>query len=563
MRICYLGRRSGRKNPVPQGSDDVLELLWDEWNDFGYETSFPITCRIGGKVIDLGVLRLLVADRSRSRDVLDEVRASGWDGNFPAPGINYISVPSEITFYQQLKAHLSEKGAVRIAEVLRDASLLEHKPDPAALSLVKTEGFRNSLQRERGSVAAYLDGWKILESQAIAVRDFEFRFKDVFQATATLKLNFESDSLLPHDFNVLIGPNGAGKSRVLHQMVDTWIKPKDGEFGFAEPPNLSQVVVISYSPFERFPVDMFGVKVQDTDVYRYFGFRGRSGQATNGRARSIRLSHEFPKVNAAQSLIACLSDDQKFKAIASWAKKVVTMQTVLRTAFQFDFAAVQIDEKKRVRNLYSDIRKVEGTTVVKAGNNRFVPIAPHTMDYIDVVRLLDACVATSGVVFFKGRAPIELSSGQRLFAYIVINLLGVIRRNSLVLIDEPELFLHPTLEIQFVEMLKEILSSFNSKALLATHSEVIVREVPADCVHVFQRTKDGLVITRPPFQTFGGDIQRISSYVFGDNAISKPFEKWVQKQLKQFGSATALIEAMKGNLNEELLVQIKAMEGAA
>ena len=129
------------------------------------------------------------------------------------------------------------------------------------------------------------------------------------------------------------------------------------------------------------------------------------------------------------------------------------------------------------------------------------------------------------------------------------------------LIDEPELFLHPTLEIQFVEMLKEILASFNSKALLATHSEVIVREVPADCVHVFQRTEDGLVISRPPFKTFGGDIQRISSYVFGDHAVSKPFEKWLARKLDDFGTSDALIQALGDNINEELLVQIRAMKG--
>jgi hypothetical protein len=119
------------------------------------------------------------------------------------------------------------------------------------------------------------------------------------------------------------------------------------------------------------------------------------------------------------------------------------------------------------------------------------------------------------------------------------------------------LFLHPNLEIQFLDMLKKILDQFNSKALLATHSVVTVREIPADCVHVFERTEDGLVIKRPPFQTFGGDLQRITSYVFGDQAISKPFERWIENQL-QDQSAEALIAALGDDLNEELLIQIRA-----
>lgn len=369
-----------------------------------------------------------------------------------------------------------------------------------------------------------------------------------------MQLKFSSTALLPHDINVLIGPNGVGKSQLLHQMVEGWIRPSEEGPGFDPHPNLSQIVVVSYSPFERFPVDMQGLTVQDKDVYRYFGFRGRS--ETNGK---VRLSHEFPKRHAAESLIACLAGDQKYKTIVDWARKVSTVETVLRHAFEFDFAAVEIGELRRVRSLFKDADAVEGPTELKVGDKRYVPIASHTMDEAIPDKLHHACVLKSGVTFFKDGEPIELSSGQRLFAYIVIDLLGVIRRNSLVLIDEPELFLHPTLEIQFVEMLKEVLLSYNSKALLATHSEVLVREVPADCVHVLARTNDGLRISNPPFQTFGGDIQRISSYVFGDNAVSKPFESWVTKKLAEYGSSQALLEALGDDASEELIVQIKSM----
>ncbi|WWL45134.1 AAA family ATPase [Pseudomonas parakoreensis] len=152
-----------------------------------------------------------------------------------------------------------------------------------------------------------------------------------------------------------------------------------------------------------------------------------------------------------------------------------------------------------------------------------------------------------------------LSSGQRLFAYLVINLLGAIKRNSLILIDEPELFLHPSLEVQLIDMLKQILDKFNSRAILATHSVSIVRETPSDCVHVLERTDDQLVIKSPPFQTFGGDVQRISSYVFADKLVSKPFEQWISERLENM-DADELIESLKGHINEELIIQIHAME---
>ena len=47
-----------------------------------------------------------------------------------------------------------------------------------------------------------------------------------------------------------------------------------------------------------------------------------------------------------------------------------------------------------------------------------------------------------------------MSSGQKIFCSLVLNLLSVIKNNSLVLIDEPETALHPNLEIDFMKILK-------------------------------------------------------------------------------------------------------------
>jgi len=38
--VCYLGRRSRRSNSLPEGTNDVLELLWDIWDDYGMRRAF-------------------------------------------------------------------------------------------------------------------------------------------------------------------------------------------------------------------------------------------------------------------------------------------------------------------------------------------------------------------------------------------------------------------------------------------------------------------------------------------------------------------------------------------
>lgn len=565
MKIVYLGRKSRRSTPEPELEGDTLELLADNWDDFGNKTTFDTTCRLMGALVQLGHLKLMIENAENSAAYLDRLLKEGWSGVFPIPNVNYLSLPGEITFYEQLRDRLNLESARDAAIALRDASYLMHlEQDSAALSLIDSQPFKKSLLRERSENKSYLDGWKIFSAETMSVLDLGFQFEDVFGDTSILNLKFKQISILPHNVNVLIGPNGVGKSQILHQIVKDWLgnvpEKQKGKVGFIEKPNLSRIVVVSYSPFERFPVDLETQELQDKDIYRYFGFRGRSVSRTPGRLGGISLSHQASKKKAAVSLLDCLNDDIRYKGLRNWANKLVTAERVLRTAFAFDYATINVGEASgSAHRFYDDISFIDDFAFDVDGI-WYVPISPDRIGKINVKKISDSLNAADGVTFFRNGEIVQLSSGQKLFSFIVVNILGAIRRDSLILIDEPELFLHPTLEIQFVDMLKKILDSFNSKALLATHSLVTVREVPSDCVHVLARTKDGLSIRTPPFQTFGGDMQRISSYVFGDSEASKPFERWIEEQLEELGSAEALIAALGDDINEELSIQIQSME---
>ncbi|MDQ1900713.1 AAA family ATPase [Paracoccus sp. WLY502] len=536
-------------------------MIENNWDDYGHSTTFNTACRIGGEILDLGSVKILFEGKLSSGGVLREAVAAGWDGVFPVEGPSYISVPTEISFYEQLVSSLGEDEASAIAIALRDASyLIELRNDDEAKRMSMTPGFESSLQRERGAQNAFQDGWKAFAKQTATANNLGFRFVDSNGELQEIVLTYRSPSLLPHDINVLIGANGIGKSQLLHQIVRDWIDDDTGKAtgapGFITRPSLSQIVVLSYSPFERFPIAMAKDGIQDQDAYRYFGLRGPTGQADGGVNDDV-LSLDVPKAATAKSLLACVSDDIRFRAMKAWAKKVTTAEEVLKSAFDFDFAAVEVDK--------GDPEEIASKPLMRPhpvfdgpNGEQFVRISSRDLAHLAPEAIAERIRAGTGVVFFKDGSQLHLSSGQRLFSYIIINLLGIMRRNSLILIDEPELFLHPTLEIQLVDMLKEILKQFNSKALFATHSIVTVREIPADCVHVFVGTDDGIVIQKPPFQTFGGDIQRITSYVFGDRAVSKPFESWIKDQLSQ-RSATELISLLRHELNEEMIIQIHAI----
>lgn len=564
MKVIYRGRKGGwSDDPMPEGEDDCLELLWNDWDDYGYRTNFPTTCRINGQAVDLGRIRLLIEGEIRSDTVFDKLRNEGWDGTFPVPNTNYISVPDEITFYEQIRSLLGPDEAMAAAEALRDASYLRNiKADQSAENLVNSEGFRRSLQRERGSMKSYEDGWRVFRDEEITVTDFEFYFSGQLGEGVNLEFRFSNEGqILPTDINVLIGPNGIGKSQLLQKMVSDWTKPGENEeFSFSTRPNLSQLVVVSYSPFEKFPVDLAGLPLVDKDVYRYFGFRGRATDGSEGDEQ-ISLSHDIPRRNSSASLLNCFEDDQRFHSISARSGKLKTLREVVLSAFDFDEAVVCLSEVDSIGTLTHDLfvlpTEIEKFSKLAPEGCLYVPISDAYLEDLKLAQVKKHLVAEEGVNFVKDGEVIELSSGQRLFAYVVINVLGAIRNNSLILIDEPELFLHPTLEIQFISMLKEVLKAFKSKAILATHSVVTVREVPDQCVHIFQKNDLGETrIVHPPFQTFGGDHQRISSYVFGDNSVSKPFEEWIDEKIREFGSAKQLLEALEGQLNEEITIDI-------
>lgn len=575
LKVIYVDRDQSKIVSARASHKNVLILVSNNWDDFNYKTTFQTHCQIQGKDVAVGSLQILIENEPTSSTYLNNLVEAGWSGEFPIPATLYISVPGALTFYEQIEGHLDLDSAIELAQTLRDAGYLTKvRDDEDALRLASTTGFRRSLQREQGAVKAFLDGWKVFGKQTVLIGNQEFVFQSTSDALLTLNMRFSSASPLPHDINVLIGPNGVGKSQLLMQIVKNLLEldpDKKTDFGFIGKPNFSQIVVVSYSPFELFRTDTFeDTQRRDHDFYKYFGMRGRqAAQTEQGQIfGKIGLGREFPKKNAAHSLIGCLIDDQKYGAIKDWSKKVATMERVLQRAFSFDKAAVAVDKNTAVARYFTnhngmDEPFVDGEFSDEDGQpakERYIPICSDRISVLKAVELKSALQERIGVVFLKDGKPIQLSSGQRLFSYIVINVLGAIRRNSLILVDEPELFLHPNLEIDFLRMLKSILASYNSKALIATHSIVTVREIPRDCVHVLEKTPDGVVIKNPPFETFGGDVQRISSYVFGDKAVSKPYEDWIRIKLEEYGSAASLIEALGSDINEELIIEIHAME---
>jgi ABC-type cobalamin/Fe3+-siderophores transport system ATPase subunit len=559
MEVIYFGQDFSKYEDKKKSGNDFVALWGDNWDDFDYQTVLNAHAFIDGERIDLPRLKLLFEDVKVTRKYLNELIDKGWNGVFPLDQKKYISLPVSIDFYELIIGHLGLSNAVLCAEVLCDASFnILLKEDSTAIEMSNAEGFSVSLLRDRSAAVALDDGWRLFGKDSIEISNFDFNFA-LSDSSKSINFKFE-ENLLPHDINVLVGPNGCGKSQTLHKMVNKWLDPSlDNEDQYSQEVNIRKMIVVSYSPFELFPVDLNSYKnISDTSVYNYFGLRRRSKTLDKSKTK-IRLSRNYPKIDAVRSIFNCIVDDIKFKKIENWSNKVNTMREVLLQAIDFDFIAVELSNKVNVEELVKR-STWDSSPIFSFKNKKYLKIANEINWMLNIELIKENLIESTGVCFFHDGNLVELSSGQRLFSYIVINILGAIKKNSLVIVDEPELFLHPTLEIAFVSMLKEILKKYFSKAILATHSLVTVREIPNSCVHVFKKEMGNCYINSPPFETFGGDIQRISSYVFGDKSVSKPYENWIAAKLAEYGTSKSLIDALGSNINEEMIVQIHAME---
>ncbi|EGF3753319.1 AAA family ATPase [Salmonella enterica] len=532
-----------------------MSLSGNNWDDYGFKTTLNAKIYIENQAISFDfVVKLLIDGVDNTAIKLNELCSSGWDGVFPILGVNYITLPSDIDFYTILVSKIGEEGTITLLNELHDAGfMINVNHDKNAEKLIEYDGFKISLLRESGSSKAFQDGYLIFNKISSEIRDFQLNIVAKDSNVRAIPFKFKS-SLLPYDINVIIGPNGIGKSHSLKSLVEYWLQTGMGDLSvlkenkhipFDERPNISKLVLVSYSPFEDFNLDMEDNNLRDKQAYQYFGFRQKRNDG------SIGISRNLPALNSSNSLLDMVLDDEKYKFIRGRVNKLNTVNEVLKSAIDYEQCALKLKPSERP-TFFSH-------QAVSINSEQFFLIEDISTWLPNIDLLRDACSLNDGVVFIKNSNIVPLSSGQRLFAYIVVNVVASIRDNSLIVIDEPELFLHPTLEIEFVGLLKKILKPFRSKAILATHSLSITREVPSRCVHIFHDEGEGLEILPPPFETFGGNVQRISSYIFGDKSISKPFDEWLELQLKGIGDPEKLIEMLDEEINEEMIMKIMSL----
>jgi predicted ATPase len=139
-----------------------------------------------------------------------------------------------------------------------------------------------------------------------------------------------------------------------------------------------------------------------------------------------------------------------------------------------------------------------------------------------------------------------LSSGQMILITVVTELLAAIDRNSLILYDEPELHLHPNAISSLMTSMANLLETFDSYAIIATHSPLVIQQIPAAYVRVFTRVANQTFIGELSEESFGENLSVLTEEIFQVNTSETLFRSWLNAIPKQISEKEILSAFTKG-----------------
>jgi len=134
----------------------------------------------------------------------------------------------------------------------------------------------------------------------------------------------------------------------------------------------------------------------------------------------------------------------------------------------------------------------------------------------------------------------RFSSGQSILVRLMSEVIANISDESIVLFDEPEIHLHSDALSSLVRAFHTLLKEFHSYAVLATHSPLILQQIPSKRVQVFRREGGYPIVTTLGIESFGENLTVITNEVFGTSGLYGNY----QEQLRDLAASYSYEQVM-------------------
>ena len=486
----------------------LLECSWDDW--FTYSTLYRMYY-IDSKGINHNIGGVKIGERHQTG------RRPGLPVSFTELDKRFFSLGSSDDYYENLntfskKSDKLEGILTNLKDIARNLDLFEE--------VVSFDVTQTSLLRDK-TVSTIKGQYNRMAGGGARLTDYEFSYFpvncNIDEESKKIKLEFNvvPERMPPTNIHVLIGKNGVGKTTLLKNMLRSLESDEEnakyGKVDMGWSQSFANIVFISFSAFDEY------IKI-DSEVIPYLHI-GLSKE--DGMKNYDELSKEF---------------SESLYMITKGGKKRVWLEAI--SILESDNTFIELNIKKWSEVHYGEKEVKDLITKNPLMENE--KLREHR-------ERIEKIIFTNEVApKFKG-----LSSGHKVILLTVAKLVETVEEKTLVLIDEPEEHLHPPLVSAFTRALSNLLIYRNGVGIVATHSPVIVQEVPKKCVWILRRSGNKLAVDRPQIETFGENLGILTSEIFGFEVTTSGFHKMLNDTVAKRSGYKSALRAFKGELGEE------------
>lgn len=328
---------------------------------------------------------------------------------------------------------------------------------------------------------------------------------------------YRRNELIPDKniFSILVGKNGTGKSTLLGSLTDDLSKEIMRHHRHNEYKDLinhyddytflpSQIIAISTSPFDKFPIDRF----KRIKNYSYLGLRDVNSTSMGLGYLSKIISSLIESISADErqaieisNVLEFLEFKDKiyitldFTITSNQAEEILKSNDILK---EFDnrentlFRRVNrqfftnSDETLNIRK-FSKFQKIISEYYYNDWNPRRTKLvierygfSNHKEDIDNIIFLFNAgFIRLRDVVLTKRNNESysikDASSGEQSIILGILGIASKIKDGSLILIDEPEICLHPQWQEKYIDILTDTFDKYRKcQFIIATHSPLII-----------------------------------------------------------------------------------------
>lgn len=144
----------------------------------------------------------------------------------------------------------------------------------------------------------------------------------------------------------------------------------------------------------------------------------------------------------------------------------------------------------------------------------------------------------------------KMSSGQTMLTNLIIDVTANVRSNCLIMIDEPEVHLHPNAITQIINVVNLVCERFSSCCIMATHSPLVIQSLLSRNVLIMERDIDGMPIVRQMrVESLGENLTTINEEIFSNGQRDKYYKRLIKKAVEGKESMDqVLLELQNGDL---------------